>query len=611
MQYNSFFSIFVFTINLERKFMKDFFKMMLASALGFIIASLIFSFISMLIMFAMMGSMINSFGKQESFALQNNSVLNLRLQGSIQERGAESDPFSELLGNRTVTMGLNDIVGAIRKAKNNDKVKGIYLDSRIFTASNATLSEIRQELENFKESGKFIVAYADNYTQNGYYLASVADKVAINPQGMLDIHGMASVPFFFKDALKKIGVEVQLFKVGTYKSAVEPFTQTEMSAENREQVSSVINDIWNSMKIDMAASRNMESYRIDSIANQFPMLKKADFLLVQNLVDTILYEGEMKNYLRELIGIDADAKIPSATVADMKTVKTQAIKKSSNSIALLYAYGNIISGTGSTGIQDKYLVNEIEKLRKDDDIKAVVFRINSGGGSAYASEQIWKAISDLKEKKPVVVSMGDLAASGGYYIACNANKIVAQPTTITGSIGIFGLFPDLSGTLDKLGIDADVVKTNEFSDFGNISRAFNAKETEMMQSYVDNGYDLFLTRCAEGREMPKDSLAKYAEGRIWTGNHAKDIGLVDELGGIGEAINIAAELANLGKSFAVFEYPRMRSRFEEILNKNKEELAAKTLKSYLGDSYDMFMLIKNIKDEDFIQARIPYDLNIK
>ncbi len=611
MQYNSFFSIFVFTINLERKFMKDFFKMMLASALGFIIASVIFSIISMLIMFAMMGSMISSFGKQESFFLQNNSVLNLRLQGAIQERSAENDPFSELLGNRTATMGLNDIVGAIRKAKNNDKIKGIYLDSRIFSASNATLAEIRQELEDFKESGKFIVAYADNYTQSGYYLASVADKVAINPQGMLDIHGMAAVPFFFKDALKKIGVEVQLFKVGTYKSAVEPFTQTEMSAANREQVSSVINDTWNSMKIDMAASRNMESSQIDSIADQFPMLKKADFLLTQNLVDTILYEDEMKNYLRELIGVDADAKIPSATVAEMKTVKTQAIKKSSNSIALLYAAGNITSGNGSTGIQDKYIVNEIEKLRKDDDIKAVVFRINSGGGSAYASEQIWKAISDLKEKKPVVVSMGDLAASGGYYIACNANKIVAQPTTITGSIGIFGLFPNLSGTLDKLGIDADVVKTNEFSDFGNISRAFNAKEVEMMQSYVDNGYDLFLTRCADGRGMPKDSLAKYAEGRIWTGNHAKEIGLVDELGGIDEAIHFAAELANLGKSYAVFEYPRMRSRFEEILNKNKEELAAKTLKSYLGESYDMFLLLKDIKEQDFIQARIPYDLNIK
>ncbi|MDO5522567.1 MAG: signal peptide peptidase SppA [Bacteroidia bacterium] len=590
--------------------MKDFFKMMLASALGFIIASLIFSFISMLIMVAMMGSMMGSFGKQDSFVLQNNSVLNLRLEGAIQERVAESDPFSGLIGGIPSSMGLNDIIGAIRKAKANDKVKGIYLDARLFTASNATLAEIRQELEDFKESGKFMVAYADSYTQNGYYLASVADKIAINPQGMLDVHGLASVPLFFKDALQKLGIEMQLFKVGTYKSFAEPFTQTEMSDENREQVNSFLNDIWGFMKTDIAASRNMNPAQIDSIANELPMFKKTDYLLSQNLVDTILYENEMKNYLRDLIEIDADAQIPSATVDNMKSVRTQTIRKSTNSIALLYAVGNISSGNSSSGIQDKYMVNEIEKLRRDDDIKAVVFRVNSGGGSAYASEQIWKAISDLKEEKPVVVSMGDLAASGGYYIACNANRIVAQPTTMTGSIGIFGMIPNFSGTLDKLGIDTDVVKTNEFSDFGNISRPFNAQEAVMLQSYVDNGYDLFLTRCAEGRGMPKDSLAKYAEGRVWTGNQAKEIGLVDELGGVREAIEIAAELANLGENYAVFEYPRMKSPFEEIFNRNKEELAAKTLKNYLGESYDMFMLLKNIKDQDYIQARLPYDLNI-
>lgn len=592
--------------------MKDFFKMMLASTLGFIIASVIFSFISMLIMFAMMGSMMSSFGKQETFILQNNSVLNLRLEGTIQERIAESDPFTELLGGQATTLGLNDIVGAIRKAKNNDKIKGIYLDTKLFKASHATLAEIRQELEDFKkESDKFIIAYADSYTQSGYYLASVADKIGINPYGMLDIHGLASVPTFYKDALKKLGIEMQIFKVGTYKSAVEPFIQTEMSAANREQVNSFITDIWQSMKVDIAASRDMEPIQIDSIANQFPMLKKTDFLLSKNLVDTILYENEMKNYLRELIGIDTDTQIPSASVANMKSIKTQTIKDSSNSIALLYAVGNITSGNGANGIQDKYIVKEIEKLRKNDNIKAVVFRVNSGGGSAYASEQIWKAISDLKEEKPVIVSMGDMAASGGYYIACNADKIVAQPTTITGSIGIFGMFPNLGGTFDKLGIDMDVVKTNEFADFGNIARAFNAQEATMMQSYIDNGYDLFLTRCADGRGMPKDSLAKYAEGRVWTGNQAKEIGLVDELGGVDEAIKLAAEMANLGKSYAVFEYPRMRSPFEELFNKNKEDLAAKTLKSYLGESYDMFMLLKDIKDQDYIQARIPYDLNIK
>ena len=591
--------------------MKDFFKMMSASALGFIIASVIWSFISMVVMFAMMGSMMSSFGKQESFVLQNNSVLNLRLDGVIQERTAESDPFTELLGNTPSAMGLNDIIGAIRKAKNNDKIQGIYLDSRMFMASNATLAEIRQELEDFKESGKFIVAYSDNYTQSGYYLASVADKVAINPQGMLDIHGLASIPFFYKDALQKLGVEVQLFKVGTYKSFAEPFTQTEMSAANREQVTSFISDIWLSMKTDIALSRQMEPAKIDSVANQLPMLRNSDFLLAQNLVDTVLYETDMKNYLRELIDIDVDAQIPSATVADMKTVKTRNVKKSSNSIALLYAVGNIASGNSASGIQDKYMVNEIEKLKKDENIKAVVLRVNSGGGSAYASEQIWKAISDLKAEKPVVVSMGDAAASGGYYISCNANKIVAQPTTLTGSIGIFGMIPNFKGTLGKLGITTDVVKTNEFADFGNIARPFNAQEAQMLQTYIDNGYDLFLSRCAEGRGMPKDSLEKYAEGRVWTGSQAKEIGLVDELGGIDEAIRIAAELANLGESYAVFEYPRMRSPFEELFNRNREELAAKTLKNYLGESYAVFTLLKDIKEQDRVQARVPYDLNIK
>ncbi len=591
--------------------MKDFFKMMLASAVGFIIASFVFSLISMLVFFGLIGSMAETVGKQQAFAAQPNSVLNLRLDGMIQERVAESDPFTELIGGSATPMGLNDIVGAIRKAKSNDNIKGIYLDVRMFSASSATLFEIRNELNSFKESGKFIVAYADNYFQSGYLLASIADKIAINPQGSLDLHGLSSTPLFYKDALDKLGVKMQLFKVGTYKSATEPFTQTEMSEANREQVSSFLQDIWSFMKKDIADSRNLAVQDIDAIADEFPMFRKADYLLERNLVDTILYETEMKNYVRELLGIERDASIKSATVADMKNLKSKSIKKSSNSIGLLYAVGNITSGNGTNGIQDKYLVNQIEKLRKDKDIKAVVLRVNSGGGSAYASEQIWKAISELKEEKPVVVSMGDLAASGGYYIACNADKIIASPTTITGSIGIFGMFPNVSGVLKKVGVSADVVKTNEFADFGNISRGFNDSESQMLQTYINNGYDLFLTRCAEGRGMNKDSLALYAEGRVWTGNQAKEIGLVDELGGIEDAIKAAAELANLGKSYAVYEYPKMKSAIEELLNKNKEELIVKSAREWLGANFDVFMMLKDVETEDFMQARMPFDLNIK
>ena len=591
--------------------MKDFLKIMLASAVGFIIAQILLSLIALVIFFGAMGSFVGSLSS-DKFLLQDNSVLNLRLEGLINERTPEENPFTSMIApDQTSTMGLNDITSAIRKAKNEDKIKGIYLDSRMLSASLATLAEIRHELESFKESDKFIVAYADTYTQGGYYLASVADKVVLNPQGVLDLHGLASTPIFFKDALDKLGIEMQIFKVGTYKSAVEPYIQNEMSDANREQITAYLNDAWSFIRSDFAESRSLTEAAIDSLANSLPLLQPTESLVTAGLVDTLLYETEMKDYLRTLLDIEEDAKIHSATVSNMKSVKTKSVKKTENSIALLYAVGNIVSGNGSSNIQDKYMVDQIEKLRKDDDIKAVVFRINSGGGSAYASEQIWKAITELKEEKPVVVSMGDLAASGGYYIACNADKIVAQPTTLTGSIGIFGAFPNMEGTSKKIGIYTDEVKTNEFSDFGNFTRPFRANESERLQAMVERGYDLFLTRCAEGRGMPKDTLALYAEGRVWTGNQALEIGLVDELGGIERAIEIAAEMANLGKSYVIFEYPRLRSRIDELINPMKEDLAAQTLKEYLGESYELFMLLKDIKEQDYIQARIPFDLNIK
>ena len=333
--------------------MKDFLKIVLASALGFVIANILFSIIAMIFIFGAMGSLMGSLSTGEKFILQDNTVLNLRLNGPITERTPEEDPFTALMeSNRPLPMGLNDIVSAIRKAKNNDKIKGVYIDSRTLSASMATLAEIRHELESFKESGKFVVAYADTYTQGGYYLASVADKVAINPQGTLDLHGLASIPTFYKDALDKLGIEMQIFKVGTYKSAVEPFTQNEMSEANREQVSSYLNDVWSFLRSDLAEARSITIADIDLLANSLPAVQSTDFLLSSNLVDTLLYETEMKNYLRSLLDIDEDAKISSATVADMKSVTTKTVKKTDNTIALLYAYGNIVSGTGSSNIQD-------------------------------------------------------------------------------------------------------------------------------------------------------------------------------------------------------------------------------------------------------------------
>ena len=589
--------------------MKDFFKIVLASALGFLIANILFSIVSIFFFFAFMGSMVGDLGKS-SFKLQDNSVLHLKLSGTINERIAEDDPFTALLGsNVPQPMGLNDITNAIRKAKDNKSIKGIYIDSRMFAASTASLAEIRGELLRFKESDKFIVAYSDTYTQGGYYLASVADKIVVNPHGMLDLHGLAATPIFYKEALDKLGIEIQVFKVGTYKSAVEPFILTGMSDENREQVSSYLNDLWSTIGKEMAESRNVNIDQFNSIVNELPMLKDVDFLVQSNLVDTLLYETDMKNYLRSLLDIELDKEIPSAGVSDMKSVKSEKTKTTKNQIGLLYAVGEITSGTGSSNIQDKYLVNEIEKLRKNEDIKAVVLRINSPGVSAYASEQIWRAIEELKAEKPVVVSMSDVAASGGYYIACNADRIVAQPTTITGSIGIFGMFPNMKKTTEKIGLDVDVVKTHEYSDFGNFARPMKEGEKEILQSYVERGYDLFLTRCAEGRNIPKDTLAQYAEGRVWTGNQAKEIGLVDELGDLKKAIEVAADLADV-EEYLVFEYPKMRSFIEELLDSNKKDLAAETLQEYLGEHYQILSLVKSIKEQDYVQARLPYNFNV-
>lgn len=587
--------------------MKDFFKVVLASALGFLAANIILFILSMVFFFGIIGSMAGD----STFKLQDNSVLHLKLSGQINERVSEADPLTELLSSSVPTpMGLNDITNSIRKAKDNDKIRGIYIDARMLAASTASLAEIRGELAKFKESGKFIVSYSDTYTQGAYYIASIADKVVINPEGMLDLHGMSSTPMFYKDALEKLGIEVQVFKVGTYKSAVEPFILTSMSDANREQVSSYLTDLWNSIGVDIAQSRNIDLDSFNAVVNTMPMMQDTDYLLQSNLVDTLLYESEMKDYLRSLLDIEEDDKIPSASVIDMKSVKPTKTKSSKNQIGLLYAVGEITSGTGSSNIQDKYLVNEIDKLRKNKDIKAVVLRVNSPGGSAFASEQIWKAIVDLKEEKPVVVSMGDVAASGGYYIACNADKIVAQPTTITGSIGIFGMFPNMKKTADKVGVSVDVVKTHEFADFGNFARPMRDNEKELLQSHVERGYELFLTRCSDGRNIPKETLALYAEGRVWTGNQAKEIGLVDELGDLRAAIDIAAGLAEIEDDYLVYEFPKMRTFIEELLDKKQKDIAAETIKEYLGNHYNVFMLVKDIKEQDYVQARLPYNFNI-
>lgn len=585
--------------------MKSFFKNLLASTLGCFIAIGILSFFSFIIFLVIL------FSSSDTYKLEDNTVLAIKLEGVLSERVQETNPLMEYLGlSETNEVGLDDILSSIKKAKENNKIKGIYLNAGLFSASSASLKEIRDQLIDFKETGKFVVAYGDVYTQGCYYLASVADKIIINPQGNLDLHGVSSSPMFYKGLLEKIGVEMQIFKVGTFKSAVEPFMLDKMSDANRQQVTAYAGDIWATTLAGISESRKISTERLNQLADTLPMLRDPQLLLDNKLIDTLMYETDVKKYLKTLVDIGEKDNLKLASVSDMTTVESLKKESSSDVIAVLYAEGSITSGSGKDGITDKRIIKELEKLKDDENVKAVVFRVNSPGGSAYASEQIWKAVTDLKEKKPIVVSMGDVAASGGYYISCNASKIFAQPNTITGSIGIFGMFPNVEGLSKKVGLTFDNVKTNKHADFGDITRPMREDEKVILQSYIERGYDLFLTRCSDGRGIAKDSLDLIAQGRVWTGNQALKIGLVDALGGIDAAIKEAAQLAAL-QDYKLNSYPRKTNFFEELLANQKEEMTTRAMKEYLGTDYQLFKIIKEIKEQDFIQARLPYDFNLK
>ncbi len=584
--------------------MKGFLKSLLASIVGCSIVIGIFIFIFILIIAAM------SFGSSDKYNLKDNTVLTLKLEGTLSER-VEPNSFLDLIGQNTdLEIGLDDILSSIKKAKENDNIKGIYINAGAFAASNASLKEIRDQLADFKESGKFIIAYADVYSQGCYYLSSVADKVIMNPQGNLDLHGLSSSPTFYKGLLDKIGIEMQIFKVGTFKSAVEPFMLDKMSDANREQVTAYISDIWSTITSEISDSRKISVDKINQLTDSLQTFKLANASVTDGLVDTLMYETEVKEYLKDLLKVEKTKDVRMASIKDMTSVPFVKESNSKDVIAILYAEGSINNGSGKDGITDKRYVKEIEKLKDNDKVKAVVFRVNSPGGSAYASEQIWKAITDLKAKKPVVVSMGDYAASGGYYIACNASKIIAQPNTLTGSIGIFGMFPNFEGLTKKVGLSFDNVKTNKFADFGDATRPMRPEEKVILQQYIEHGYDLFLTRCSEGRNIPKDSLDHIAQGRVWTGNQALKIGLVDALGNIDTAIEEAAKLAKLD-DYSLQDYPKKVDFLESLLSNQKEEFATKAMKEYLGKDYELFKTIKEIKEQDFVQARMPYDISIR
>ena len=585
--------------------MKDFIKFTFASVLGVVLAGIVFTILGIVTMVGMVAS------SDTETTVKENSIFVLDLNGVLSER-VEENPFQSIMGDDMQSIGLDDLLSAIQKAKVNENIKGIYLQPANFSASFASLEEIRQALLQFKESGKFIVAYADQYTQGMYYLASVADKLIVNPQGSIGWHGLASETIFFKDLLKKVGIDMQVFKVGTYKSAVEPFIATEMSDANREQITAFLTSIWGRLLEDISASRNIPVEKLNEYADSYMDLKQADEYIACGLADTLLYKDGVLNYLKQKTGRAADESLRTLSLEDMKNVKRNVpLDKSGNIIAVYYAFGGIDDTTSpEEGINSEKVITDLRKLREDETIKAVVLRVNSPGGSAYGSEQIWNEVVKMKEAKPVIVSMGDYAASGGYYISCAADYIVADPTTLTGSIGIFGMIPNFENLMTyKLGLHFDVVKTNSHADMGSLSRPFNASEKEIMQNYINNGYKLFVKRCADGRGMSVEAIEKIAEGRVWTGEAAKELGLVDELGGLDKALEIAAQKANV-EAYSVISYPGKSSIFDSILENGKKDYINGQLAETFGEYYHFMKSIQNLKEADRIQARLPFDLQI-
>lgn len=592
--------------------MKDFIKNVLATMVGMFGFFIVMGVIGMMSIIGMIAS------GNAAQNVEKNSVFVLNLSGTISEQGSEN-PLSMFTGDNSLNSGLNDILSSIKKAKANDDIKGIYIEAGALAANYATLQEIRNALADFRKSGKWIVAYGDFYTQGAYYVASVADKVYINPKGIVDWHGIGAQTMFYKDFMAKFGVKWEVVKVGTFKSATETFTEEKMSDANRLQTQTFIDGTWRNVCDAVSKSRGISVDSLNSYADSYLALQATETLMKAKMVDGMMYGDQVKDAVKKMMKLDKDDDIAQLTLNDMRTVKDGKVEGSE--IAVYYAEGDIVQDPkaatmfgNNNYIASRKVCKDLEDLMNDDDVKAVVVRINSGGGDAYASEQMWHYMSELRKVKPVVVSMGDYAASGAYYMSAPASWIVAQPNTLTGSIGIFAVIPDLSGLVTtKLGVRFDEVKTNRNSTFGNLmARPFNAEEKAMLQASVNRGYSLFRQRVAEGRRLPVESVEKIAQGRVWLATDALNIKLVDQLGGIDDAVKKAAELAKL-KDYYTSDYPAAASWMDAMLNSMSSSgtYLDEQLRQTLGDFYQPFTMLRSIDKREAIQARIPYAISIK
>lgn len=592
--------------------MKDFIKNVLATMVGMFGFFIVMGVIGMMSIIGMIAS------GNAAQNVEKNSVFVLNLSGTISEQGSEN-PLSMFTGDNSLNSGLNDILSSIKKAKANDDIKGIYIEAGALMTNYATLQEIRNALADFRKSGKWIVAYGDFYTQGAYYVASVADKVYINPKGAIDWHGIGAQTMFYKDFMAKFGVKYEVVKVGTFKSATETFTEEKMSDANRLQTKTFIDGTWRNVCDAVSKSRGISVDSLNSYADSYLALQATETLVKAKMVDGMMYGDQVKDAVKKMMKLEKDDDIQQLTLNDMLNVKDGKVEGSE--IAVYYAEGDIVQDPkaatmfgNNNYIASRKVCKDLEDLMNDDDVKAVVVRINSGGGDAYASEQMWHQMSELRKVKPVVVSMGDYAASGAYYMSAPASWIVAQPNTLTGSIGIFAVIPDLSGLVTtKLGVRFDEVKTNRNSTFGNLmARPFNAEEKAMLQASVNRGYSLFRQRVAEGRRLPVESVEKIAQGRVWLATDALNIKLVDQLGGIDDAVKKAAQLAKL-KDYYTSDYPAAASWMDAMLNSMSSSgtYLDEQLRQTLGDFYQPFTMLRSIDKREAIQARIPYAISIK
>lgn len=590
--------------------MKDFFKNVLATAVGVLLVGFITGFFMVVSLVGM------ALSQSETAPVADNSVLVLRLTGSLSER-ANDDVLASLFGDRIPKLGLATMTEAIRQAKESDKVKGIYIEAGAFAPdSYASLAAIRRELEEFRKAGKWIVAYGDSYTQGAYYLASVADKIYLNPQGQVDWHGLGSEPVFVKDLLAKLNVRMQVAKVGTYKSATEMFTGEKMSDADRQQTTAYLTGIWQNVVSAVGKSRSLTAQQLNAYADSLVSLAAPQDYVRMRMVDGLLYTDQVRQAVKKKMGLSPDDEIPQVSMSDLLAAGPE--DKKGDEIAIYYAVGDIVDGvvampSRESVIDAQKVCADLQDLAKDKDVKAVVLRVNSPGGSAYASEQIWHQVMELKKVKPVVVSMGSYAASGGYYISCPANWIVAEPNTLTGSIGIFGMFPDVSGLLrEKLGLKFDEVKTNKYALFGTRSRPFTADELSHLESYIDRGYKLFRQRVADGRRLKVDQVEQVAQGHVWLGQDALKIGLVDQLGGVEVALRKAAQLAKLTQwhSSAYPVLPDYLSQLLDLPGAARGNYLDEQMRQSLGAYYEPFALIRDLQAQNPLQARLPFEPNI-